>query len=65
MFLASKMFDSILDGTIPQNFDLYRRWIEKFEQKLSSTDRNFTPAESQGRLAGTLEVRIIPVSMNI
>jgi hypothetical protein len=58
MFMGCKIFESVLDGTCKQKLDLYNRWIKRFEQQLRpNPEQNITPADSQNRLAGILEVR--------
>lgn len=57
MYLGAKIFESLLDGILPEKTGAYDQWIQKFEQELSSTpNRALTNGEIQDRLCGTLEV---------
>ena len=58
MYLGAQIFESLLNGVLPEKTGAYDRWIQKFEQELYSTpNRVLSNDEIQNRLCGTLEVR--------
>lgn len=58
MYLGAKIFESVLDGVVPEKTGAYDHWIQRFEQELYSTpSRALTNGEIENRLCGTLEVR--------
>jgi hypothetical protein len=57
IYLETKIFDSVLEGILPEKTAAYDHWIQKYEQELNSTPtRALTNNEIQNRLWGAFEV---------
>ncbi|QRV82610.1 Fungal Zn(2)-Cys(6) binuclear cluster domain [Ceratobasidium sp. AG-Ba] len=56
MFLAAKIFQSILDGADTQMTGGYTEWILKFERQLNLAPEQSLASNNLGNLIGTLEL---------
>ena len=57
MFVAAKIMDSFLDGTLPDRLSQYNYLIDRVELETSASVGDLTYYEANTRLIDTLEVR--------
>lgn len=58
MYIGAQIFESLLDGVLPEKTGAYDHWIQRFERELCIIpNRALTNDEIQSRLSGSLEVR--------
>ncbi|KAF8606246.1 hypothetical protein BDV93DRAFT_364033 [Ceratobasidium sp. AG-I] len=64
MYIGAQIFESLLDGVLPEKTGAYNRWIQKFERELHLTpNRALTNDEIQSRLSGTLEIGFLKLRL--
>ena len=57
--MGAWIFESLLDGVLPERTAAYGHWIQNFEEELHTTvNRDPTNAEIQNLLCGELEVNL-------
>ena len=60
MYMGAQIFESLLDGVLPEKIATYHRLVQKLEQELHVTANRYpTSDENQDRLASELEVSLI------
>ncbi|KAF8606222.1 hypothetical protein BDV93DRAFT_363554 [Ceratobasidium sp. AG-I] len=61
MYMGARIFESLIDGVLPERVAVYGRWIQRFERELRVIpNRELTNDEIQNRLCGELEVSLVP-----
>ena len=60
MYMGAQIFESLLNGVLPEKIATYDRLVQRLEQQLGvNSNRDLTSDEVQNRLAGELEVSLI------
>ncbi|KAF8606238.1 hypothetical protein BDV93DRAFT_363907 [Ceratobasidium sp. AG-I] len=64
MYMGAQIFESLLDGVLPQKIATYNRLVQKLEQELHVTpNQDLTSDDIRNRLAGELEVGFLKLRL--